>query len=99
MTTVELVYYLAINKDEIHIIYWSIAEMTAIKMANCFFTNKVHQIHGIDCDTMYPDITMKDKVFADLKSYCGNSNVYFTNDKTAKHNTTELFELVKSANA
>lgn len=97
-TAVELIDYLTINKDEVHTIYWSNTDMTDIKGAMCFFTNNGHLILGLYCDTMYPDTTIEDKVFADLRSFCGNSDGYITYEEPATHDTTEFLERVKSTN-
>jgi hypothetical protein len=44
---------------------------------------------------MFPDTRIEDKVFADLKNYCGNSNGYITYEEPATHDTTEFLERVK----
>lgn len=98
-TAAEIIEYLTINKDEVHTVYWSSTDKTDIKGAMCFFTNNGQLILGIYCDTMYPDTTIEDKVFADLKNYCGNSNGYITYEEPSTHDTTEFLERVKSANA
>lgn len=97
-TAVELIDYLTINKHEVHTIYWSNVDKADVKGAMCFFTNTGQLIIGIYCDTMYPDTTIEDKVLADLKSFCGNSNGYITYEEPATHDTTKFLERVKSAN-
>jgi hypothetical protein len=97
-TAAELIDYLTINKNEVHTVYWSSTDKSDIKGAMCF-TNNGQIILGIYCDTMFPDTRIEDKVFADLKNYCGNSNGYITYEEPATHDTTEFLERVKSANA
>jgi len=98
-TSLELIDYLSLNKDEVHTIYWSNTDKTNIKGAMCFFTNNGHLILGIYCETMFPDTTIEDKVFGDLKEFCGNSKGYITYEEPATHDTNEFLERVKSANA
>ncbi len=98
-TAVELIDYLSLNKDEVHTIYWSNKDKTDIKGAMCFFTNNGHLILGISCDTMFPDTTIEDNIFADLKEFCGNSNGYITYEEPATHDANKFIERVKSANA
>lgn len=97
-TAVELIDHLSINKDQVHTIYWSNTANTDIKGAMCYFTNTGQLILGLYCNTMYPDTTIEDKVLAELKYFCGNSNGYITYEEPVTLDMTEFLERVKSAN-
>lgn len=98
-TAVELIDYLTLNHEEIYSIYWSNAENAEIKGVMCFFTNNGHLILGIYCDTMFPDTTIEDNVFEDLKKFCGNSDGYVTYEEPATQDTNEFIERVKRMKA
>ena len=98
-SAVELMDYLSINKNEVHTVYWTNNDKGDIKGAMCFFTNDGQVILGLYCDTMYPDTSIEDNVFADLTSFCESSNGYITYEEPTTHNTTEFLERVKSTTA
>ena len=98
-SAVELMDYLSINKNEVHTVYWANNDKGDIKGAMCFFTNDGQVILGLYCDTMYPDTSIEDNVFADLTSFCESSNGYITYEEPTTHNTTEFLERVKSTTA
>jgi hypothetical protein len=96
-TAIELIDYLTKKTDEVHTVYWSNKDKTDIKGAMCFFTSNGQVILGIYCETKYPDTSIEDKILADLKLFCGNSNAYITYEEPATHDTKEFLERVKAA--
>lgn len=97
-TAQELIDYMALNKNEIHSIYWSNTDDAPIKGAMCFFTNSGHLILGLYCETMFPDTTIEEKVFNDLKEFAGNSNGYIAYEEPAAHDENEFLERVRIQN-
>lgn len=95
----ELIDYMVTNSKEIHSIYWhTIEEGLPIKGAMCFFIEDGHMILGINCITYFPDTTLEDKHFQQLKEFANTDIGYVTYEEPPLGSKNEILKRINKMN-
>ncbi|MCT4666177.1 MAG: hypothetical protein N4A45_13205 [Flavobacteriales bacterium] len=94
-TAREAVKFLVDNKHVKHSLYWANPEKSDLRGAELFFTDDAHIIMGIYCETKYPNTKIEDKIFKEIKEFCGSDFGYITYEDTPPHNSIEFKEMIK----
>lgn len=72
-TADELIQYLEHHINEVHGIYWYNKVEEIIRGTMCLFTSDGQVILGIFCESLYPDSSIEEGFFADLKKFCDST--------------------------
>ncbi|GET24152.1 hypothetical protein [Prolixibacter sp. NT017] len=94
-TAHEAVKFLVENKSIKHSLYWANPIKSELRGAEIFFTDDGYVIMGIFCETKYPNTEIEDKIFKEIKEFCGNDEGYITYEDTPPHNSKEFREKIK----
>ncbi|MCU7550980.1 hypothetical protein OCK74_17815 [Chitinophagaceae bacterium LB-8] len=86
----ELIEYLEHSKHEVHAIYWYNEVEEILRGTMCLFTSDGQVIVGIFCESLFPDNSIEEKYFNDLKEFCG-SNIGLIEYETPAAKDTDDF--------
>lgn len=95
----ELIDYLEHHKNEVHAIYWYNTEEEIVRGTMCLFTSDGQVILGIFCESLYPDTSIEDRYFKELKEFCGSSVGLIEYETPAARDTEEFLGRVKGYSA
>ena len=91
-TAKEAVNYLVMNNSVEHSLHWENPIRSALRGAEIFFNDDGSVIMGIYCETKYPDTEIEDKIFKEIKEFCGSEEGYITYEDTPPHNSEGFAE-------
>jgi hypothetical protein len=97
-TADELIEYLEANQFEVHAIYWYNKEEDAqLRGTMCLFTSDGKVIMGIFCESLFPDISIEEHYFKDLRNFCGSTIGLIEYETPAARDTGEFLKRVQSS--
>lgn len=89
-TSSEIIQFLIQNKTFKHTIYWENSRVSDLKGVELFFTDDGNVIFGIYCETKYPNTTIEDGFFSELKKFCQSNEGYITYEDTPPQNSQDF---------
>lgn len=95
-TAEEIVKYLVDNKTVEYAIYWKNLEESDVRGAELFFTEDSYLIIGLSCEAKDE---VEDKIFEEIKEFCGSDEGYITYEDTPPHNSIEFRKLLENNKA
>jgi hypothetical protein len=69
----KLIEYLEHHINEVHAIYWYNKVEEILRGTMCLFTSDGQVIVGIFSESLYPDTSIEESYFRDLKEFCGST--------------------------
>jgi hypothetical protein len=91
----ELIEYLEHHKNEVHAIYWYNKVEEIIRGTMCLFTSDGQVIVGIFCESLYPDDSIEENYFRDLKEFCGSTTGLIEYETPAAKDIDDFLRRVK----
>lgn len=98
-TAREAVKFLVENKSVKYSLYWENPIKSDLRGAELFFTDDSYLIMGIYCETKFPNTEIEDKIFKQIKEFCGSAEGYITYEDTPPLNSEEFREIIKNTKA
>lgn len=91
-----LISHLVDSVEEPYYLYYRNLEKSDIIGAMCYFTKDCGMIFGLSTETKYPNTTIEDEAFKNLKSYFNSSLGYITYENPPPNTHTEFLEIVNN---